>query len=784
MLNTLAANNMEEQHLSQAIDAVVKRIAPLWSLNDFVAVNPFVGYSDRPIVESAKEICDAMGAKVFPSIEDYRNRLGAETFTKNDLARAVTQAMVDLDATAVMQALAAPAAPPTRPGSSLVSYAEYADHIDGTNWHTILRTSVARYCAVYADAGGQTWPLTSQQNLWKIWREAGAIDRAIDWSGLKGYREYVAGLAESPVEAMQAAMRSLLISPDDREAYFYHLLGKLLGWASYFRRAAWENPGIDNDPLGDLLAICVCVDAFVAKQLKQLVQPVLPAQKSVQDESVRFVLQNAVENRYVDPVLAAITVPEQTANDERPAVQAVFCIDVRSEPFRRHFESVDPGVRTLGFAGFFGVSLNLLGESARCPVLLKPSFDVDLSLDGSSDWKNTFKRIQTTPAAAFSFVELVGAGYGGGLLRDAGTFKISKPDPEAVGNFNAPALSADSRAQSAMGILKNMSLPRPYAKLVMLCGHHGHSANNPHAAGLDCGACGGHGGAINARVAASLLNDPQVRQSLQSTDYSIPDDTHFLPAAHDTSIDQIALLDMHCVPSTHAKQIEQLRGWLDEAGQNTRAERAQPLGMPTEEQPTGLSRLFTKRRRDWSEVRPEWALARNASFIAARRDRTRQINLQGRAFLHEYDASRDIDSSILTLILCAPMVVASWINLQYFASTVDNDIFGSGNKTIHNRVGSVGVVLGNGGDLRTGLAMQSVHAADGKWYHEPLRLQVIVEADCEKIDAVLAAQPSVRDLVENQWIRLFALNPNSATSLQRRPSGGWDNCIVNPTARE
>ena len=180
------------------------------------------------------------------------------------------------------------------------------------------------------------------------------------------------------------------------------------------------------------------------------------------------------------------------------------------------------------------------------------------------------------------------------------------------------------------------------------------------------------------------------------------------------------------------------------------------------------------RSRDWSEVRPEWGLARNAAFIAARRERTRGVDLQGRAFLHEYDATLDSDGSVLTLILNAPMVVASWINLQYFASTVDNTVFGCGTKTLHNRVGSLGVVLGNGGDLRTGLALQSVHGADGRWFHEPLRLQVVIEAHQAKIDDVLNAHKAVRDLVENGWIRLFALDPNGSQTCLRLPDGRWE----------
>ncbi|HEX8915861.1 MAG TPA: putative inorganic carbon transporter subunit DabA, partial [Humisphaera sp.] len=194
--------------------------------------------------------------------------------------------------------------------------------------------------------------------------------------------------------------------------------------------------------------------------------------------------------------------------------------------------------------------------------------------------------------------------------------------------------------------------------------------------------------------------------------------------------------------------------------------------------------------RDASEVRPEWGLARNAAFVAARRARTRGADLDGRTFLHEYDAAADPDSAVLTLILTAPVVVASWINLQYFASTVDNDAFGCGDKALHNRVGSLGVVLGNGGDLRTGLALQSVHAADGAWFHEPLRLQVVVEAAPAKIEAVLQAQPGVRELVENGWIRLFAIDPAGDGQWRRTAGRGWEPCapvagdLVEPAADE
>jgi uncharacterized protein YbcC (UPF0753/DUF2309 family) len=47
---------------------------------------------------------------------------------------------------------------------------------------------------------------------------------------------------------------------------------------------------------------------------------------------------------------------------------------------------------------------------------------------------------------------------------------------------------------------------------------------------------------------------------------------------------------------------------------------------------------------------------------------------------------------------------------------------------LHNVVGTFGVWQGNGGDLQTGLPLQSIH--DGtRWMHDPLRLNVFIEAE-------------------------------------------------------
>jgi uncharacterized protein YbcC (UPF0753/DUF2309 family) len=119
------------------------------------------------------------------------------------------------------------------------------------------------------------------------------------------------------------------------------------------------------------------------------------------------------------------------------------------------------------------------------------------------------------------------------------------------------------------------------------------------------------------------------------------------------------------------------------------------------------------------------------------------------------------------------MVVASWINLQYYGSTVNNRVFGAGNKVLHNVTGTIGVLEGNGGDLKAGLPWQSVH--DGTHFvHEPLRLNVFLEAPLDAVNDVIAKSDMVRNLVDNRWLHLFAIADDGSVSHKYRHGFTWE----------
>jgi hypothetical protein len=301
---------------------------------------------------------------------------------------------------------------------------------------------------------------------------------------------------------------------------------------------------------------------------------------------------------------------------------------------------------------------------------------------------------------------------------------------------------------------------------VLLAGHGAQVVNNPHASALHCGACGGYQGDVSARLLAALLNDPEVREGLVERGIAIPRDTLFLGALHDTTTDAVTVYASDHPSAAHAAPLRQAEAWLAQAGRLARTERARRL-------PRAASGdLVAARARDWSETRPEWGLAGCRAFIAAPRAATGGQDLGGRAFLHDYDWRADEGFGVLELILTAPVVVASWISLQYYGSVVAPRNFGGGNKLLHNVIGGVGVVEGNAGVLRTGLPWQSVH--DGENFaHEPLRLSVCIAAPRDAIEAILAKHAGVRALFANRWLHLFAVGDDGVVA-RYVGEGSWE----------
>lgn len=814
--------------MSAIVERVCRRIAPLWPLKNFVAVNPFVGFTDQPFDAACTQFRQLAGIELLMPRAFYRDALKTGRIEANDLADAVrrahsgSQQSIDMDS--LRRALESERPPPSSM-DRVATVSDILDEISGGDRQTsrtaFMIDEISKWCGAYFDEGQAALPLP-QKGLapyaaWRIWARD---DRTPEILGLRSFRRTIASLPLDPQSTIAAVIRAQDIPAAAIEQYLLRALLDIKGWAAYARYRQWsaELSGGTCNAVVELLAIrvgwgfglfCERTDPTFRSAWGTAVRAAA-ARSAIQRDStsaptVDLVLQEAYERGFLRRLLERWRPTEQSeptpgddfnrdaaAGRTRKSLQAVFCIDVRSEPYRRALESVCPEAETAGFAGFFGfpieyVPIGMTQGKAHCPVLLKPAFAVHEGVRGTSDAEageilrkrllrrraaKAWKAFKMSAVSSFAYVEAIGLWSATKLIGNTTGWTRPVQDPNTdklPGRVLArlgPQLDAiapgarsgtdefDRRVDLAEKALRAMSLAGNFARIVLLVGHGSTSTNNPHSSSLDCGACGGHSGEANARLAAAIFNDPEVRKALAKRGIDIPEDTWFIAGLHDTTTDSVKLFDTECAPRAHGGDLERTREALKAASKKAVLSRASRFRIRSG---TNAARAMTGRSRDWSQVRPEWGLAGNAVFIAAPRERTRAVDLEGRAFLHSYDWRRDEDFSILELIMTAPMIVASWINLQYYGSVVDNSAFGSGNKTLHNVVGQLGVLEGNAGDLRSGLPWQSLH--DGhSLVHEPVRLHVFIEAPVEAIQRVLRKHSGVRALVENRWIHLFALD--------------------------
>lgn len=765
-----------------AAEEAARAIPPAFPLDATVAVNPFLGQVGEDLAQAAARLARVAGVGVTLPRAELVAKVAAGEISDDDLAAALIASrspVKPVDLAWLKARMQAPAPEPR----ALPTVAELAAGATGTDWPAVIARSFGLWAGGYFDRGQALWTPRPGHGAFAAWREWATHDLTPEIAGLAGFCAHVAAAPDTAERAVLRAAERLKLTPEAAGTAFHRLLVDLGGWPMHARWLLWqaELSGGTDATLTDLLAIRLVWEEALLAHVPEVgpdweatvaahATPLLPTP----DQALDSVLQEAAERAHQRRLAAALSGPAPRVG--RPAMQAAFCIDVRSEVLRRALEGQDAGIETLGFAGFFGlpVAHRPAGTDeleAHLPVLLAPSLvstghqgdEVEIAVRIGERARRAWGRFRQAAVSSFAFVEAAGPAYGGKLVRDALGLGHDAPKPGPAPRLEV-ALAPEQKAKMAASVLRAMSLTGGHARLVLLVGHGAEVTNNPHESAYHCGACGGRTGEVSARLLAALLNDPETRTGLPALGLDLPEDTLFVAGLHDTVTDRVTLF-RDAPDAGHAADLAQAEAWLAAAGRVARAERAMRL-------PGASAETLARRAADWAEVRPEWGLAGCSAFIAAPRAVTAGRDLKGRAFLHSYDWKADQGFGTLELILTAPVVVASWISLQYYGSTVAPALFGGGNKLIHNVVGGIGVVEGNGGLLRPGLPAQSLH--DGaRPAHEALRLSVMVEAPLEAMDAILRRHDAVRALFDNGWLHLFALEEGWVVS-RYRPGVNWE----------
>ncbi|TFV95661.1 DUF2309 domain-containing protein [Algoriphagus kandeliae] len=783
----------------KVLEKVSKRIAPSWPLKNFVAVNPYAGFTDTPYADTARILGSRAGIGMTMPLAFYLGQVKDGVIQRKDIQKALETARMGNTSVDTILGKAQKIQKGQPQSGSDYNLLDVASRIELKDWNELLIDRVSFWAAAHFDRDVSVWKTKSSgKNLYQAWKLEAQIDRTTEIMGLPGFRSAIKQLPNNPLEFIDAFLSQLGLDEEETEAYLHALLLKVLGWSSYISGLDFHNSLYDGNKsnLTEFLAVLLTWENYFLNHSPQKQEiKAIWYQKwntgeplSSQNESLKLALlfQDALDFASQRELKSVFQKQKPLDSKAEAKAQMVFCIDVRSEVYRRNLERVNPQIETVGFAGFFGFPVNYvpLGHEDgknQCPVLIPSSA---LVKEACTDQKHaakkrisdhqigkTWKKFKSGAITSFGFVSPIGLSFLPKILLNS--FHITRPnkDPkqDGIGKWqkkgkmlDLSAISLADKVAMAASSLTGMGIKDNLAPFVLITGHGSSSVNNPHASGLDCGACGGHSGEVNALTAQYVFNDPEVRNKLKEQGINIPEETIFLACLHDTTTDEISFVNDSWVPESRQKELADLKQSLQLASKHTRLERTLRLnieGKSDEE----IENRVKARAEDWAQIRPEWGLAGCNSFIVAPRDRSKGLKLDGKSFLHNYNWKEDPEFKVLEIIMTAPMVVTSWINLQYYASTTDNQRLGAGNKTLHNITSGLGVLEGSSGDLRIGLPLQSVHNGE-KFEHLPIRLNVVIEAPIEAINSILEKHDHLRQLFDNEWIYLHCMDEQGKIS--------------------
>ncbi len=527
-----------------ALASAIRLIPPAWPLAATVAVNPYLGHTRDTLAEAGARLGRVGGLKVTMPRAAYRDKIGKGEIADADLLAALAKTMGDASPArlawlkeAAAKDAAAPRAIPTV--ASLVARST------GQDWDALVAERIGMWAAAQFDQGQALWAAArgvgpeAGWSSYAAWRSFATHDLTPEILGLNGFAARVAGAPQRADEALAQCVAALGLSEAALEPYFHALLLGLGGWSQIARWRLWqaEMAGEGDEALKDLLTIRLIWEEALfalhgpriasewAQAVEAFAQPATPGE----DHLIDAALQEAAERAVQRDLAALMAKPAPKAAAERPMLQAAFCIDVRSEVYRRALETVDPGIETIGFAGFFGLPLShrAFGScltEAHLPVLLSPALRTCVAvtpeleakeekLRVAARAKRAWGRFKQAAVSSFAFVEAAGPIYAGQLVKDSLGVTLAKPEIDPAPKLD-PSLPLETRITIAKTVLSAMSMTAGFGRVVLLAGHGAQVVNNPHASALHCGACGGQTGEVSARVLAVLLNEPAVRQGL------------------------------------------------------------------------------------------------------------------------------------------------------------------------------------------------------------------------------------------------------------------------------
>ncbi|MGI2278426.1 DUF2309 domain-containing protein [Staphylococcus cohnii] len=849
--------NQHKDDIDQIISKASRVIVPLSPISVFAARNPWSNLEQYEFKDVAQWLANVRDVDIYPTMYMFEQAYQRDEIDKDmiefKLQKWLNQSVISID-----RQFAESYARAMLDLSNIVGVTRHSENKRQVNQHNekinlddetntvplvstyitdkndrrlidVVDYHVIKWCKLYLDDAQSGWTMPNREKgLFFAWQRLVQHDPALT----KQQRSRLKTLPNQAESLIHMVLQKLGIAEAQYQTYLENHLLSLPGWAGMM---LWQDEQASNadQMLLSYLAIRLGIEwaivepylpvnsaenpiayerdefaehwmsigMFTTEQWQQLSKleknAYINFALQFEKQGRRQILLTAWEATYEHQLEGTVTTHTHKDNEQerqKPQVQMAFCIDVRSEPFRRQIEAAG-AFETIGIAGFFGLPIvkEALGQShshPSLPVMNLPQHKIKEYTHEQEPTTfrqhqhilksitYTFKKMKQNALPSLLLPELSGPWLTlqmfsrsfaprpiGQLIRKFYDSWLQKPNDTALSldhrNIHEEGIPVgftnEEKVDYAQQSLRLMGLTLDFAPLIVLCGHGSQSANNPYASSLDCGACGGAASGFNAKVLAQLCNLAEVRTALNERGIVIPEDTVFAAAEQQTSTDELNWIYLPTMSKSAQNALNQIQTAMSDITYRANAQRlkALPDNHILKQDPIKEVHRLSN---DWSEIRPEWGLARNASFIIGPRDLTKNSDLKGRAFLHNYDWEQDSDGSLLANIISGPATVAQWINLQYYASTVAPHYYGSGSKTTQTITAGIGVMQGNASDLLTGLPWQSVMSADNKMYHSPIRLLIVVHAPNDYIKQLLNEHHDFYQKVHNGWVKLASID--------------------------
>lgn len=799
-------------HVKQWVDACRPLLPiqnPLWA---FVHNNILLHLEQKPFLEAVREAAALYRARPFEGEAFYlrqleSGRIGRRTLGEvllRDWPRDVPRP-TDADAavrTFLSQQTVGDDVPPVElvPGPSAEHLVRYSTR------DRPLQDWLVPLIASYLDQGLAPWPNPfAKEGLWACFV---ATVQQTPSLGMPWARELKARLQRhqgADVAAVVFAEATAHGPVERAQEYCLQTLYVLKGWSGMVNRieqepavAPGEAPALQLlEWLAVMLVSIHALDDHLRKDHPPHQTPTWSHHTHGLGRLHRW--QQAYERSFAGGLLATL---ERDLQKPMPEVgrkaQLLVCMDDREESFRRQLERPGLGLQTFGTVGFFGIDMRFQALGAgrptrQCPPVVEPSRTIrELPVDDAGrEWARSRTAGQWSASLAMmlyfqsrSLLRGLLVSFAAGLLAFLPlVFKLLLPsrvhrfrrrlqravlprpktriDIDGEGGY-----SPDEQVGLVWSILRPCGLDRDFAPLVAVTSHGSTTANNPLRQAYGCGACSGNPGHPNSRTFAMLANRASVRAGLRQRGIDIPNGTLFVPYHHDTTTDEIELLDEALVPPERLAEAKALAEVMQDCAKKSAVERCRRLLPGRDVSEARAFEHVQDRGHDLAQPRPEYGHNRVAACIVGRRRCTIRSFLDRRSFLVSYDPTDDPDGTALRDAVLGTVPVAVNIAMDYYFSRCDNDGFGTGSKLPLNVASLLGVITGSKSDLRIGLARQQVEL------HEPMRVLVLMEAPRERIEKLVFGHPRLKRMVEGQWMHLGRIDPDT-DALELFVDGGF-----------